>query len=709
MSATAIAAETAPLRSGATYRPDLEGLRAVAILAVVFFHSGVPFVTSGYVGVDVFLVISGFLITGIVAGVLRKPTGPSIGAVVLRRLGRLVPAATLLMLSVALTAWVLLPALDRLPLGEDIVAVSLARMNLRLQQTSTDYLNSDATPSLLQHFWSLSVEWQFYGVCLAVLLIAAVLLFLSRRVTGQASGLDTVSGTPAAATTLALGVLSIGTLASFAWNVTYTYAEPALSYLAVWTRLWEFGLGGLCWVALRRWVPRMTRGAAGLLSLLGLISIVVASIVIGTQQPFPGWIALMPTLGTAAIIVCGTVPNPVNAGLGHPIAAYVGARSYAWYLWHWPPLILFTMLLFEPSWPLGLVISGGTFLISVVTYRLFERPLRRWSRTGNHRAVATAMSAMVVATVVIGLLLGTTARNEQDGAGIVVASSEGDGAGSAGVRSKATRVPDVAPARNPIQAEASLPRIYADGCHADVSTTTVGACRYGDPEGTTEVVLLGDSHAAQWFPALEAAAVQQHWQLRSLTKSSCPGLTLPQFWLPTLKREYRECDQWTRNALASVRADKPDLVIMATRGGYQVSDGAGSPLTPDASGALVRASLARTATQLREGGIRVAVMESTAVASGSVPPCLARKSVEQCAIPFGSMLSVDDYLAEVAAALGLPRIFVRDLQCPLDPCPTTRDGVIVMRDAQHLTAEFSQRLADPLVRRLRSALGSLLR
>ena len=360
MSAPATSVDLRRVRPRSRFRADIEGLRAVAVLWVVAFHAGLPFVPGGFTGVDIFFVISGFLITGILLHEAESGGRVAIADFYARRVRRILPATVAMVVGVALLAQVTLSPLRQADTGLDIVFTGLFVVNWHFAAQAVDYLGSQADPSALQHMWSLSVEEQFYAVL--PWLVAALALLAHRR-------RFPVRPVMGAAVTVVL-------VASFAWCVHQTAEAPGLAYFSSLTRAWELGLGAALAV-IAPWLQRLPRIAAALLGWAGIVLVVLAGVRIDTDTPFPGTAALLPTLGAAALIAAGTALP--HAGASRLLAVRplprIGGVSYGWYLWHWPLLVL------ASEWhgaalpvAVGIAIVAVAYLLAELSARFVEQP-----------------------------------------------------------------------------------------------------------------------------------------------------------------------------------------------------------------------------------------------------------------------------------------------------------------------------------------------
>jgi peptidoglycan/LPS O-acetylase OafA/YrhL len=491
------------------FRPDVEGLRAVAVGAVLLYHAGVPFAPGGYVGVDVFFVISGFLITGLLLRELESAGTVALARFYSRRAKRLLPLTVVVLAVVVLLSWLLFDPvrMDEVSLG--VVASGLYVMNWLLAVRATDYFAAGLQASPVQHFWTLAVEEQFYLLWPTVLLIVA---WWSRR-TGR--GLR-----PVLAVTIAAIVVS-----SLAYSIYSTESQAGAAYFSTLTRVWELALGGMLALVPVSRLGNLPRAWAGLMAWAGLGAIAFSTVRFNDDTLFPGYAALLPTLGTAAVIAAGfaTTPGKTPAGAARLLTLgpirHVGRLSYSWYLWHWPPLV-FAAALWGSLSPLeGTAVLAASYFPALLTNRLIEKPflysemLTRFPR----RALALG-GACTSLSVALGLLLFAVTPT-------VPEAPESQVAGAATLHNGhalQTSAKAVHPTPREAETKENRPRMYADGCHLDLTEVESPECVYGNPSSDTTVVLFGDSHAMQWFPALNSLARERNWRLVGFTKSACP-------------------------------------------------------------------------------------------------------------------------------------------------------------------------------------------
>ena len=694
------------------FRTDVEGLRAVAIAAVVGYHVGLPLFGGGFVGVDVFFVISGFLITGLLAAEVTSTGHVSLARFWARRARRLLPAATLVLAVTAAIAWLVIPVLDHESTGFDVIASAVYVSNMRFAVQATDYLASDANPSPVLHFWSLGVEEQFYVVWPLLVLLVAVVVVRRRRRDGAALV------TPLVASLAALGVVS------FLWSLRLTDRSAPWAFFGMPTRAWEFALGGLvalCAVQLSR-MPVVGRRVMGLVGLAGLLGSIV---LLNNDLPYPGTAALLPVVSTAAVIASGTGgPGAVTLLSAWPARA-LGRLSYSWYLWHWPALVLCAAVWGDLGTPRRLLVALLALVPSVLAYRFVERPLHHNPRLkASPRSSLLLGGALSATAAVVGLALAlssgggtlattdvsaTGSADEQTGRGpAALASPDASSpaptaSGSAKPGSPAAVVWPTGPLTpSPAKARSDIPIIYGNDCHLKKPEVTHAECAFGDTTSSTVVVLFGDSHAAQWFPALQSLADQKHWKLLVRTKSGCPAPDVTVFDRG-LKRAYDECDTWRTAVLAEMASIHPSLVIAAgTRTDSLVDRASGNKIAASAAPGEWQAGWRRDLAQLGAAGVQVAVVRDTPWPGRDVPSCVAKHLSDPSACDL-SRDALDSPAYDIGLTKSTPTAHPVDLTaviCEPTRCPATLGKYLVYRDTSHLTATFATALAPYLDKQL---------
>ena len=686
-------------------RPDIQGLRAVAVLLVVLFHAGLP-VPGGFVGVDVFFVISGFVITAMLMREWATSGRLRLGRFYLRRFLRLTPALALLVGVVAIASVLLQsPFGAQQTTARTGIGAMLLSANYVIAHASGDYFAQAAATNPLLHTWSLSVEEQFYLVFPALLVLGWV---LARRWAGAAIAV--------------VGVITVG---SFALSTAWSFGSPLLAdltgffggpesfgYYSSLTRAWEFGVGALLALALPRLPGLGTRASTGV-GLAGAAAIVLSAVVITDAQPFPGVVALVPVLGTAVVILAGSHATVgVSRALSTAPMVWIGDRSYSWYLWHWP-LIVFAALLY-PNRPWALVLAAAASLLpSMASYRYVEQPLRRLRPRSRPRAVAVA-----VPTVGIPLALCAT---------LLVGANAGWGltpdASSPVVASTPVNPPTTDEASGevaPVPADEDGEVAGGEGGslraqHAVVRAGCVNngfqpeQCRFGPADATGTILLAGDSQAYAVADGVIAAGERLGLATIATSRTGCPFLDRESSGVHNYP-----CRSWQREIVDWALAERPDVVVIANRSGGYVRPGkdwrtvaredGGRATSVDEATDLYRRGLEPVVRDLTEAGIPVLVVQAVPEMTGYTDRTslagslfgaqafeLPRADAEQDRRP---AVDVEEQLAE--AYPGLTLYDPIPALCSDDTCSTERDDQPVYQDETHLSVPGSLLLTDGL-------------
>lgn len=695
-------------RSSTSFRPDIEGLRAVAVLAVVLFHAEVPGVNGGYVGVDVFFVISGFLITGL----LWREANSS-GTVRLRRFygaraRRLLPASALVCVVTAIASVLLLPPLQARSALGDGIASALYVSNFWFGLQGIDYLAPYQPESPYLHYWSLGVEEQFYLVWPALILVTA---WLIRHVRRRARTEAMRSTRPY------LVVLAVVAVASFAVSLVCTYVLPYVAFFSLPTRAWQLAAGGLIALTAARW-QRLSARSAALMGWAGLVMILVACVVFSPATYYPGTAALLPVVGAALIIAAGCATPTQGCGSVlklSPMQA-MGRVSYSWYLWHWPVLLL-APLLFGHALGLAGRIAAALFalLLAMATLRLVENPLRFAEpiRRSAGRSLALGAAVTAVAVAVCASLITTVAAPVGRGEAVppmeivVPAASAGQSIGTqddeveqayaqvqaavaAGLETTAVPsnlTPSIA------DAAADLEVLYSKGCMLKLFEVRQPECLSGDTASSTTVALIGDSHAAMWSSAFQLAAERMHWRLETLTKANCPVMDLT-ITNPLRRLASADCLRWREDIVTRLKNDPPKLVVMDAWRGYGSGHTWLSGFTSYDPTWLD--SMKRIVAQLRGYGSKVLVL-GPIPEMGAASICLSGHldDAAACSRPTSAAVNASGIAAEAAAvrAGGGEYLDVTKLFCTADRCPGIVGNTLVYFDWTHMSSAYSSELA----------------
>ncbi|WP_090450770.1 acyltransferase family protein [Dyella sp. OK004] len=645
------------------FRGDIEGLRAVAILLVVAAHAGVPWLTGGFVGVDVFFVLSGYLITGLLVQEMAGSNRLDFLAFYVRRLRRLLPALLVMLLVTCLLAAQLLAPVEQRGQASASAMAAIWLSNVHFALAKLDYFSPGSESNLFLHTWSLGVEEQFYLLWPALLLA----IFVGRN-GGKAF------------TRLKWAMLII-LLASFASCVVLTQTSPQLAFYMMPMRAWQFSLGALVWLQFQRdgnnnigsRTNDVEYKGLHLAGWLGLALIVGAGLLLSANVSYPGWWAFLPTIGAGCVLAAGygRPMSGVSRLLSWQPMQMIGKISYSWYLWHWPVLLLgrFAFGINSPAYRAAEVLVS--LVLAIASYVVIEAPIRHQSGWLTHRRAALigAVAIMVVANV---------------------ASIHWFNQAFDQMRSPETQ--------RFTRAHMDAPIIYSQGCDDWYQSSRVNICAFGAEDAKHTAVLMGDSIAGQWFPAVATAFDRPGWRLLVLTKSACPMVDEP-FFYGRIGREYTECAAWRAASLSRVAAIKPDVVLL----GSAEANGFTESQWIDGS--------TRVMNVISPASGHVYVLRGTPSLPFDGPDCLAENqgrpkwlsSLRTCSAPLNNAHSdmVFHWLQQVASRYGnATAMDLNDLVCPEGVCRAELQGRIVFRDSQHMTASFAESLGGAMQQRL---------
>ncbi|MFY1669461.1 acyltransferase family protein [Plantactinospora sp. WMMB334] len=748
-----MATETRPRSRGKLaappgHRADLTGLRGLAIGSLLLGTAGPGVVPGGFVGVDIFLVLSGFLVTAALLGQWRRTGQLGLAGFLARRARRALPAGTLVLAASLLLALVCLPRDRWSATGWDVLAGAAHVLNWRLAGQGGQAVTADGTAGLVAHLWVVGVAAQF--VLVWAVLLTGVATWVLRRGRLLASPL-----------LIAAGVLVVG---SFAWCVAHTGADPARAFLATTTRVWEPALGAALAVIGAR-LAGLPRRLGLPLGWAGLAALVTAVLTLRPGPAYPGYLALLPVLGTAAIIAGGAAGRPAHSrntagtartagtagtartagtagtasaahlagtagtagpGLVHrmlgarPLRA-AGAVSYPLYLWHWPLLVAARARFGDLHTAAEIGVLGGAVLLAVLTHRYVERPLRGGVLDGWSPWQVLRVGTLLPAAGVLGGLLfqltawppdrpappptalAPVAATATPSATAPGAAALGDSPRSSRAGVPVDRVDSITP--EPADADTDLPDVYRHRCFSAATGSEARACVYGDRSAPFTVALAGDTHAASWVPALQAVAEAKGWRLITYLRPKCPFLDVPV--LVGDEAQQDACAEWYRNVRAELTgAERPGLLL--TTGSLYRPTADGRALSGEAAHRALVDGMRRTWSAL-SATVPTVVLLDTPVLESAAARCVAAnpKRLTRCATDREDALVASARATQIEALDDLPRVGAVDLTaavCPARRCAPVIGGVLVYRDDRHLTATYARTLAP----RLRSALDRVV-
>jgi peptidoglycan/LPS O-acetylase OafA/YrhL len=677
--------KTAPSAESAGFRPDVQGLRGVAVVLVVLFHSGLP-VPGGFAGVDVFFVISGFVITRLLARELDNTGSLSFRAFYARRVRRLLPALAIVAVVTLGVSFLVLS-----PLGSQQIAASTAATsalffgNFALFLQPTGYFAAPAQLNPFLHTWSLAVEEQFY-------VIFPLLLLLGWRLARRR---NPSHGAPRGVPIAVIVVLCLLSLAlaiefSYAQGAPFQSRNSAFAFYSSPTRAWEFGLGALVALSSAR-LARLPRSLAVITGTAGTVGLIASAFLLEEAMPYPGFAALLPTLGTTALIAAGTVSGrqPVSRLLGARPLCWVGDQSYGWYLWHWPAVVFASIL--APRGAAGWVIAAG--LLSLIpawaSKRFIEDPIRfaplRFS------ALRTAVVAIVAPLTVSAALFAVA----------TIATP--------------TVVEIRAQRANHLDVVAGCTRNLPD----DSRTSSQCTWPAGAPLDRHTIVLIGDSNAGQFAEPVVEIAEDLGMTAVLATKSGCPFADV------SMHPDPPGCHAFVEAWVAALVHARPALVIISSAGTNYVTYEHGIALGDPASSVLstsekAKADVWETGTRgvvepLSRAGIPVLFVHTLphfkdwniyrcpAVTLYSDPLTCGRASAR-------ADLDVERapaFEAEQAALAGLQGVMTIDLAdqiCIADVCSTNDGARWISLDDSHITVGEARRLKSRFAEEIKRAL-----
>ncbi len=603
--------------------PQIQGLRALAALLVVFYHAG--FIDGGYIGVDVFYVISGFLITGLIVREVEQETRFNFRAFYKRRILRLLPASFFIALvTVVFTFFAIAPSL-RTQLAKEFLVANTYVSNFLFAYWDNDYQNLDAQPSVFLHYWSLAVEEQFYLVWPFLLVLFYKIKLLGIR----------------------KGVLLIG-VGSFVTSIVCTYLYPVWAFYSLPTRAWELAAGALLFI----YRTEFSSFSKRFIPYLGVALLLFSSFNLDNQDRFPGYKALLPVLGTGLLLLSiNSWPSFLEHMFSSKLAVWLGNISYSTYLWHWPILVVPVLYLGrELNFPELLLCVVLTIACAHWTTKYIENPMRSMALSQFRTALLLLLSVLIAGA--ISLFISST-NNSQ----ITVQNSYFSFDYEKTIRK---------------------PLINADKCHITHGQVQSPQCLYGDKEAEKSLVLFGDSHAAQWFPALDNFAKSNGYQLFSFTKSACPAANVK---LPD-KGGFKdaECKKWRQLILKRIKEISPAAVIMS---GFQHFTPPSDVANPEL---WWKSGLSSLRTELQDVESRLIYIGDTPTPMVNVPECLAKKSILECSkVKKSPEWKSSDFL------------FVNPTSwlCK-ETCPVVIGNIVAYRDRSHISVDMALRLTEEL-------------
>ncbi|MDQ0663567.1 peptidoglycan/LPS O-acetylase OafA/YrhL [Arthrobacter ulcerisalmonis] len=664
-----------------SFRPEIQGLRSLAVLMVVTYHVWFGRVSGG---VDVFLLISAFLMTLQFVGRHERREPFALLKHWLHLFRRLLPAAVTVIVATLAVSAVVLPPTRWLDVIQQGWASLFYSENRLLQQAAVDYYANDhSLASPFQHFWSLSIQGQVFILWPLIFLLAG---WTARRYS--------LSYRP-----LLAYIFFAVFLGSLCYSVYFTATNQAMAYFDTGARLWEFALGTL--VALILPGLRFSRRARIVMGWAGVAAMLACGIVLDVQGAFPGVAALWPTVAAALVIAAGQTQS--RAGVDRILTSAplvrLGDMSYALYLWHWPLLVLALAWSGKDhaGWLSGSAIFAAALALAYLTTRYIEKPWRgwKWPEVRKRRAV---LAIMLVTAVAVAPLAGW--RHQLDAERRAL--QEEKLANNPGSRVldptfTAAGMPAEGAALLPLAADLPKNWVAMDGpCTAEIAPEDPllrDACGEQRPSGnpSRRVLVLGDSHAQQWSGAVKPLAAQENWLLYSILKGACkatpPGLGGSE-----------DCDNFNAAVRNEINRQQPDAIILL-----------GTAAVPSSPTEELTLGFEELVTGWLDKGIDVVALRDNPRFSFNMAECVLRDGAEAqaCRPPAAENLRPDSPFGslDMARLPGLSLLDLTDRICTPAECPAVVGNVFVYLDNNHLSAEYADSMADEFAKRLLSATG----
>jgi peptidoglycan/LPS O-acetylase OafA/YrhL len=717
---------------GSSFRTDIAGIRGIAVMLVVLCHFEIPGFGGGFIGPDIFFVLSGYLITGLLVKEYNKKISKrsgrgtiSIGQFYLRRTRRILPASLFVLLCINIYARLNMNVLQVAQIRADSIWTVLFGANINFLRQATDYFAQNNAVSPLQHYWSLSVEEQFYFVWPVLFLTAASFHKLSFR------GREFDWHQRLRAVFVALGI------GSFAWMLIEFTTSPTTAYFSTFSRAWELAIGGaLSLLSVERIAAKL--GRAWTILRGAALATMVGSIAVVTPTNF-GYTLVIPAVATGFLLISGAQAkdDPVYRLLSTKPLTALGAISFSMYLWHWPVFVFGRNLDLMNNLPQRIAGVVLCIALGTLSYWLIERtflkiPLPTWKPRPNYNgraglATSRIFTSMVTVLVVAGLGLVTYPSSSASEGSQVTAWApptsaasyapggpsrvglDQDNAGTAWTRDTQKAFLNswlerlkigIHTSKFPVDARPTFqellshpnPFAYCLPNLTIVKFTTYRCEKQGT--GSHLALLIGDSHAAHLWPAFAGSLDSSYWRLVSLTHRACPATDMP----IEVDASTRDCASSRNYWFSEVRRLRPDLLIISDNHNL----GIGSTSVSARMGA---SAWRKTFAALRPYAKQIVVIAPTST-TANLARCVDRSgSIKGCALSMEHPLrsGQDDYLGGAASSFHVTVLSLQDALCFHGVCPPIIGNTIVTNDGNHFTHEFSQLLAPFVVIRLRSA------
>jgi peptidoglycan/LPS O-acetylase OafA/YrhL len=658
------------------FRPEIEGLRAVAAILVAVYHIWFGTVSGG---VDVFFVVSGFLITTSLLSRLRKHNKINFLDFLLKLSKRLFPSAFFVMLVATIASIFWLPHLRWDQTVNEVIASAFYYQNWQLALNAVDYLAQNNEASPFQHIWAMSIQGQFYVIWPIIFFISLLISKKLFRISLKKS---------------LLGAFSILFLISFAYSIYKTSVNQPWAYYDTFARIWEFSIGGL--LALSISYISFKKSVSFIVGWLGLFIVVSTGALLPVSNVFPGYAALLPTLGAVGVVAAGADGGKfgVHRLLSAKPFLLFGSMSYAFYLWHWPILIFYYINTGYESVSIlhGLFLIVLSGLLAYITTRFIEKPLREIKFDSSRQLLkqgSFSFAIMLPLLIVAGSWWYVI--NEQQ-TNLEFSFQDEEYVGAMALHEEVSYPQEAPVTPMPVQARNDKAKVYDDGCHQSQESSEVIECRYGvEGDATYTVALVGGSHSAHWLDALEIIAEQENLEILSYTKSAC------RFSAQTGDDDLSDsCYEWSDNLLEILLDNEPDIV-------FTTADVGSSPENESVPEGFIKMW-----DKLNERDIDVFAIRDNPWMGFDVPACVEENEevpLEECSRPTADLLPEESAWEKLESPP--ENVYYADLSdyfCEEDVCNPIIGNVLVYRDSHHITGTFSKSLAPVLQVELMKAL-----
>ena len=635
------------------YIPSIQGLRALAILAVVACHAKVPGFSGGFIGVDIFFVLSGYLITGLLVTEYLSTGKINFLRFYLRRFRRLLPALILMLCVTSVLCWIVLAPMEQVDHVSAAQYASIWLSNLYFGFSNSNYFDLSSMNNMFLHTWSLGVEEQFYLIWPLLILLTTLM-----NPVKSAAGF--------------FKLFCILAVISFSLCIYWSFQNQPYGFYLMPSRAWQFSLGALIYLLNDKLkdseypsLHRLQSASAW----VGLVLVSISTYSLDQATNYPGFYSLLPSFGCAAILFrCNQSQGRIQNLLSIRPLQFIGDISYSLYLWHWPVLIFGRSVLGQLTAISTLALLLLSFALSVIAFYSIENPIRRNRYIVSNPGHSLVLAFTFMLVTFSGMYVwGSLAVREENSPGQIAYK----------------------------EIEEIFPILYPQGCDYFELSARINPCTYGPEDAEVNVVLFGDSIGVQWFSAFVRNFVISGWHLTVHTKSACPIVNRTYFW-DKIHSDFTVCDQWRDDVIRHIAAEKPEIVLIGSSTQYPFSENEWRDGTME-----ILDILAPSTTS-------VYLIRGTYMLNHSGPSCLARKAWQPAAL--SALLDCDSdgeseqdrlvWRALQQAAENYANVSPLDfneLVCPANRCSPKRNGTIVYRDAQHISPLFALEISGEVI------------